>query len=139
MGGVGFLNAGRSSRALPISTPFLLSSTTKGTRGLAAGFALSKMGPTTPISYVPTFNGEASSFLDYEQRVILRNGSTEIPPEKRSTLLILHMGPAARQVCMSSGADILMEGCDVTLVAQVLRDYFQPNEVDRIFTQVENF
>ena len=97
------------------------------------------MEPTSPISYVPTFDGKAPSFLDFEQRVILRNVSTEIPPEMRSTLLILHMGPAARQVCMFSGADTLMEGCDVMLVAQALRDYFQPDAVGRIFSRVEKF
>ena len=40
---------------------------------------------------------------------------------------------------MFSGADVLMEGCDVMLVVQVLRDYFQPDAVDRIFTQAEKF
>ena len=71
--------------------------------------------------------------------MISRNGSTDIPPEKRPTLLILHMGPAARQVCMFSGADALMEGADVMLVVQASRDYFQPDAVDRIFSQVEKF
>ena len=32
-----------------------------------------------------------------------------------------------------------MEGCDAMLVAQELRDYFQPDVVDRIFTQGEKF
>ena len=49
------------------------------------------------------------------------------------------MDPAARQVCLFSGGDTLMEGGDVMLVVQVLRDYFQPDAVDRIFTQVEKF
>ena len=65
-GGVGFLNAGCGSRALPIST-LSLSPTTKGTRGLAAGFKLSKMVPASPISYAPTFGGKPFSLLDFEQ------------------------------------------------------------------------
>ena len=97
------------------------------------------MEPATPVPYVPTFGGKASSFSDYEQRVILRNGSTEIPPERRSTLLNLHIGPAARQVYMFSGADVLMEGCDVMLVVHVLRDCFRPDAVDRISTQAARF
>ena len=32
-----------------------------------------------------------------------------------------------------------MEGGDVMLVAQVLRDYFQPDAADRVFAQVEKF
>ena len=67
----------------------------------------------------------------------MRNGSTEIPPERRSALLILYMGPAVRQGCIFSRAGVLMEGCDVMLVAQVLRGYFQPDGVDLIFTQAE--
>ena len=91
------------------------------------------MEPTTQISYFPTFDGKASSFLDYEQRAISWKGSTGIPPERQSTLLILHMDPTARQICMFSGADVLMVGGDVILVSQVLRDYFQPDAVDRVF------
>ena len=69
----------------------------------------------------------------------MRDWSADILPEKRPTVLILHMDPAARQVCMWSGADALMEGGDVMLVAQALRDYFQPDAAGRIFTQVEKF
>ena len=32
-----------------------------------------------------------------------------------------------------------MAGCDVRLVIQTLRDYFQPDAADHIFTQVERF
>ena len=56
-------------------------------------------GKTAPINYVPTIDGQASPFLDFEQRVMLRNGSTDIPVAKRATLLIL----VARQVCLHSG------------------------------------
>ena len=97
------------------------------------------MGPATPISRAPTFGGQASSFLDYEPGAISRNGSAEISPERRSALLILHMGPAARQVCVFSGADVLMEGCGATLVAQASRDYFQPDAADRVFAQAARF
>ena len=50
------------------------------------------------------------------------------------------MDPTGRQVCMyNSGGDTLMAGCDVRMVLQTLRDYFQPNAFDRIFTQMERF
>ena len=106
---------------------------------MAAGFVLSKMQTATQISYAPTFGGKASSFLDYEPRVILRNGSTDFPLDKRPTLLISHMDPAARQVCLFSGGDTLMEGGDAMLVVQVLRDYFQPDAVDRVSAQAERY
>ena len=40
---------------------------------------------------------------------------------------------------MFPGADAQMEGGDAMLAVQVLRDYFQPDAVGRIFTQVEKF
>ena len=90
--------------------------------------------------FVPSFDGKASSFLDYEQRVALWVRSTDVPVERQSTLLILHMDPAARQVCMNNaGGDTLMAGCDVQLVLSTLRDYFQPDTFDRIFTQMGRF
>ena len=90
--------------------------------------------------FAPSFDGKASSFLDYEQRVALWLRSTDVPAERQSTLLILHMDPAARQVCMlNSEEDALMTGCDVQLVMRALRDYFQPETFDRIFTQMHRF
>ena len=90
--------------------------------------------------FVPSFDGKASSFLDYEQRMTLWARSTDIPVERQSTLLILHMDSTARQVCMyNAGGDTLMAGCDVQLVMSTLRDYFQPDTFDRIFTQMDRF
>ena len=89
--------------------------------------------------HVPSFGGKSASFLDYEQRVNLWDATTDIPPEKRAALLILHMGATARQVCMFSGGDTLMQGDDVRAVLQALKDYFQPDAVGNIFTQVEKF
>ena len=84
--------------------------------------------------FVLAFDGKASPFLDFEQRAALWLRSTGIPPERQSALLILHMGPTARQVCMfNSEEDALMAGCDVQLVMRALRDYFQPETFDRIF------
>ena len=94
-----FFNTGSGSRALPLFSGVfspLLQRERGG--GLRVSRFQKKMEPTNQTSYVPTFDGKASSFLDYEQRVILWDGSTEIPPERRSTLLILHMDPAGRQV-----------------------------------------
>ena len=76
-------------------------------------FDLSKMGNSQLSPFVLSFGGKASSFLDYEQRVTLWVRFTDVPVERQSTLLILHMDPTARQVCMyNSGGDTLMAGCD---------------------------
>ena len=40
---------------------------------------------------------------------------------------------------MFAGADVLIEDGDVMMVIQVLRDYFQPDAVDRVFAQAEKF
>ena len=95
------------------------------------------MQSTTPIQYVPTCGGKASPFLDFEQRVMLRAGSTDIPVDERATRLILHMDAAARQVCLHSGGDALMEGGDVMTALQALRDSLQPDATGRISKQVD--
>ena len=59
--------------------------------------------------------------------------------ERRATLLILHMDAAARQVCLDSGGDSLMEGDDVLTAIEALRDYFQPDAIDHAFNQVGKF
>ena len=98
------------------------------------------MGNPQLSPFVPSFDGKASSFLDYEQRVTLWVRSTDVPVERQSALLILHMDPTARQVCMyNAGGDTLMAGCEVQLVLRTLRDYFQPDTFDRIFTQMGRF
>ena len=120
--------------------PRLLLPNNQGDVDAGCGFcAFEKLGPATTISFAPTSGGKASSFLDYEQRAIFRNWLADILPEKRPTLLILHMDPAVRQVCMYSGVDALMEGGDVMLVVQVLRDFSQPDAADRFFSQVGKF
>ena len=39
----------------------------------------------------------------------------------------------------NSGGDTLMAGCDVRMVMQTSRDYFQPDAFDRVFTQMDRF
>ena len=82
---------------------------------------------------------EGLFLLDYEQRAILWNGSTDISPERRLAKLILHMDATARQVCLFTGIDSPMEGDDVRMVPQTSRDYFRPDAADRISTQVDKF
>ena len=131
------LKTGSGSRAPSFST-FLFYD---GNVGAGYGFCIFAMESANQNSpYVPTFDGKASSFLDYEPRVILWERSTDVPPDRRSTLLISHMDPTARQVCMcNSGGGALMAGWEVRMVTQALRGYFQPDTFGRIFTQMDRF
>ena len=91
-GKVGFPNAGSGSKALPSwlpashTTHFSLSNNNEGNAEAGCGFQATENAIYNSISYVPTFDGEASPYLGYEQRVILRNGSPDTPPGNRSTL-----------------------------------------------------
>ena len=107
--------------------------------GAGRGFLLSAMRKATPIHYVPAFDGKASSYLDFEQRVMLRNGSTDVPMERRAALLILQMDAAARRVCLHTNGDTLMEGDDVLPLLRALRDSFRPHAIDHVFEQVDKF
>ena len=90
-------------------------------------------------AHVPAFDGKGSSFLDYEQRVISWNRTTDIHPDKRASLLVLHMDPIARQVCLHSGGDAFMDGVDVTSILQILKHYFLPDATDQVFQDVQRF
>ena len=68
---------------LPCSSGFFFEQ--RGTLGRVKGFIFSNMQRNTHFHHVPTFGGKATSFLDYEQRVNLRDAATDIPPEKRAT------------------------------------------------------
>ena len=135
--GVRNFNTGSGSRAPSLSSFFsLLFTTFNGNVGAGYGFcAFTKMDTANQNGpFVPSFDGKASSFLDYEQRVALWLRSTDVPAERQSALLILHMDPTARQVRMfNSEEDALMAGCDAQLVMRALRDYFQPETSDRFF------
>ena len=90
--------------------------------------------------FASSFDGKASSFIDYEQRVALWLRSTDVPVERQPAMLISHMDPTARQVCMfNPEEDTLMTGRGAQLLMRALRDYFQPDTFDRIFTQMGRF
>ena len=135
-------NTGSGSRALP---PFFLAISLSlllyyGNVGAGYGLDTFAMESANQTPYVLTFDGKAPSSSDYEQRVILWERSKDISPDCRSTLLILHMDPTARLVCMyTSGGDALMARCAVQTVMQTLRDSFQPGTFGRIFSQMDRF
>ena len=90
-------------------------------------------------AHVPAFGGRGSYFLDYEQRVTLWDLTTEIHAPKRASLLVLHMGPTARQICLHSGGDSFMESVEVAAVVQTSKHYLLPDATDQVFQHVAKF
>ena len=88
---------------------------------------------------MPTFDGKGSSFQDFEQRVALWNRTTDIPPDRRASQLVLHMEPFARQICLQNGGDSFMDGVAVIEVMQVLKQYFLPDASDHVYQEVWKF
>ena len=81
----------------------------------------------------------APIFLDYEHQVNswMRTARAETPA--LSSLLISHMRPAPRQVCLAEGSDILDHIDGVSKILIILRNYFAPEAVDAIQQQVMRF
>ena len=90
-------------------------------------------------AHVPAFGGKAASFLNYEQRVTLWSRAAEIHRSKRASLLVLHLGPTARQMRLHSGGGSCMEGVEVSAVIQTLKHYFLPDATDQVFQDVTKF
>ena len=74
----------------------------------------------------PSFDGRGASFSDYEHQVHvwMRNARTEV--SARASILILHMRPAPRQVCLADGSDISGRSDGVNKILEISRDYFAP-------------
>ena len=89
--------------------------------------------------FAPTFDGKGSSFQDFEQRASLWNRTTDIPPGRRASQLVLHMEPFARQICLQNGGDSFMEGVAVTEVLTELERYFSPDASDHVYQDVWKF
>ena len=90
-------------------------------------------------AHVPARSGKGSSFLDYEQCASLRNRAAEIHAAKRASLLVLHMDPMARQICLRSGGDSFMEGVDVATLIATLRHNYLPGATDQVYQEVAKF
>ena len=85
---------------------------------------------------VPAFDGRCANFLDYKHQTHswLRAARTEL--SARALLLVLHMQPAPRQVCLAEGGDISDRGGRVTDILNISRSYFAPGAADAIRQQV---
>ena len=82
---------------------------------------------------VPTFDGHASSFANYEENVISRNQISTLDPQKRAANLLLHVSDIARKVCVPVGKDSVGNADGVALILRISRGRFAPEAIDSIF------
>ena len=71
--------------------------------------------------HVPAFDGRASSFANYEAKVISRDQISTLGPQERSANLLLHMSDIARKVCMSVGKGSVGNVDGAALILRILR------------------
>ena len=81
---------------------------------------------------VPVFDGRATSFWDYEQQVYLCMRATKPGLVARASLVILHMQPAPRQVCLAEGCGLLARRDGATQILDILRNYSAPETANAI-------
>ena len=72
---------------------------TSGAWVLARGDTLLVMYKMLPAEIVPVFDGDGSSFLDFERRVRSCTRITKMEPSKRAAVLALQMNSTDRHVC----------------------------------------
>ena len=73
---------------------------------------------------VPVFDGRGSSFLDFEQHVLLWMRAMEAELASRASLSALLLHSAPRQVCLAAGGDYLGHQDGVARSRDIPRNYF---------------
>ena len=88
---------------------------------------------------MPHYDGQRSSFLNYEEKVLLWNQITPLEPSKRGPHLLLHMADVARKVCTTVGKDVIANNDGVMHILNISRDRLAPDRVDCIFQDIIKF
>ena len=88
---------------------------------------------------VPSFDGQRNSFLNYEEKVLLRQDISPSDPGKKAAHLLLHMADVARKVCLTVGKDVIGNQDGVAQILNILRVRFAPDMVDCIFQDITKF
>ena len=83
--------------------------------------------------HAPMFDGNASSFANYEEKVTLRNQIPTIGPQRRAANLFLRMTDVARMVCMSARRDAIGNADGAAHILRILRERFAPDAFESIF------
>ena len=88
---------------------------------------------------VLAFDGRGARRLDYERQDHLWVRTARTEDSARASLLVLHMRPVPRQVCLAEGSDMLGHSDGVAKILNILRNYFAPEAVDGILQQGVRF
>ena len=86
--------------------------------------------------HVPTSDGHASSFANYEEKITSRNQICIVDPRKRAANLLSHMTDVERKVCTSVGKDSISNVDGVAQILRILRERFAPEAIDSVFKDV---
>ena len=89
-----------------------------------------------PAIVVPVFGAKDSSSPNYEQQGRPWRQVAKLDPSKRASALILQVGSAARQVCVSAGNDIISNNDGPNQISGISREHFAPAAADAGFQEV---
>ena len=89
--------------------------------------------------HVPAFDGQRSSFLNYEEKVTLWGNISPLEPAKKAPHLLLHMADVARKVCLTVGKDVVGNIDGAEQILNILRNRFAPDKADCIFQDITKF
>ena len=97
------------------------------------------MSEVTNFTYVPSFDGNASSLATYEEKVISRTQTAYTDPAKRAANLLLHMADTARKVFMTVGKDCVGNNDGAQQISRIFRERLAPDAVDAIYQEEVKF
>ena len=81
---------------------------------------------------VPSFDGQPSSFANYEVNVIPRNRIATFGAAKRASNLLVNMADVARKVCAMAGKDCIGENGGAQHILRILRWRSAPDAIGAI-------
>ena len=89
--------------------------------------------------HVPTFDGQRSSFLNYEAKVTLWKNISPLEPAKKASHLLSHMADVARKVCLTIGKDVVGNVDGAEQILSILRNRLAPDKADCVFQDITKF
>ena len=88
---------------------------------------------------VPTFDGKRSSYLNYEEKVLIWKNISPLQADQKAPHLLLHMNDVARKVCLTVGKDAIGNLDGAEKILKILRHRFAPDKVGCIFQDISKF
>ena len=89
--------------------------------------------------HVPALGGQRSSFLNYEEKVLLWGNISPLEPAKKASHLLSHMADVARNVCSTVGKDVVGNNDGAEQILSISRNGFAPDKVGCIFQDIAKF